>query len=381
MLRAADITLDALSADPYPIFSHLRRYEPVAFVPALDMWLVTKWDDVMEVTVNEERFTAATEPSWLNSVLGKNMLGSGGAEHRRLKDAIQPAFTQSALGQWVNEKLPLLCHAFIDNFPTDTAVDLMVDYAEPIAVMALVDALGWTTSSPSDIAGWTRGVCMGLANFSNDRDLAGIADAAKLGSGESITAQLAELRSCPAATGLQRIADHPHRLTDREIVANVRLMMSGGVNEPRDAIGLTVWALLTQPGALDECRSDGLWRQAVDETLRWVSPVATATRQVVSDTELGGVMLPAGALVAGVLASANRDDEHWDAPEAFQLRRSGAHLAFAAGAHICLGAWLGRQTVRVATQILFARRPNLVLAEPVDIVGFEFRGPVELWVR
>jgi cytochrome P450 len=379
-MKTSEITLDQLSADPYPILAELRRHEPVAFIPSLDMWLVTKWDDVMEVTVNEERFTAATEPSWLNTVLGPNMLGSGGQTHRRLKDATQPAFTQSATGWWVNDRLPQLCHELIDKFTEGAAVDLMTAYAEPLAVMALADALGWTTASTETIGGWTRGVCTGLANFANDPALAAIADAAKTESGASIAAQLDEVRACPVSSGLTQIAEHPNGLTDEEIIANVRLMMSGGINEPRDAICLTVWALLTQPGALEECRRDGLWRQAVDETLRWISPVATATRQVVADTELGGVMLPAGALVAAVLASANHDEDRWTAPAEFQLRRTGSHLGFAAGAHLCLGAWLGRQTVRVATQILFDRRPNLRLDREPEIVGFEFRGPTELWV-
>jgi cytochrome P450 len=379
-VKASEITLDQLSADPYPILAELRRDEPVAFVPSLDMWLVTKWDDVMEVTVNEERFTAATVPSWLNTVLGDNMLGSGGDVHRRLKDATQPAFTQSSTGRWVSERLPQLCHQLIDAFPDSEPVDLMTAYAEPLAVMALADALGWTTASTETIGGWTRGVCTGLANFTNDPDLAVIAEAAKQESGSSIAEQLESLRGCPVDSGLQKIVDHPNRLNDDEIVANVRLMMSGGINEPRDAICLTVWALLTQPGVLDECRTEGLWRQAVDETLRWISPVATATRQVVTDTTLGGVTLRAGSLVAAVLASANHDEERWTNPEEFQLRRTGTHLAFAAGAHLCLGAWLGRQTVRVATQILFERHPQLALTKEPEIVGFEFRGPTELWV-
>ena len=379
-MHTSDITLEQLSVDPYPILAELRQREPVAFIPSLDMWLVTKWDDVMEVTVNEERFTAATEPSWLNTVLGPNMLGSGGAVHRRLKDATQPAFTQSATGWWVAERLPQLCNDLIDRFPSAGAVDLMTAYAEPLAVMALADALGWTTASTEAIGGWTRGVCTGLANFANDPELAAIAETAKAESGESIATQLDKLRTCPGSSGLQKIVDHPHQLTEDEIIANVRLMMSGGINEPRDAICLTVLALLTQPGVLEECRRDGLWRQAVDETLRWISPVATATRQVVADTELGGVMLPAGSLVAAVLSSANHDEERWTAPKEFHLRRTGSHLAFAAGAHLCLGAWLGRQTVRVATQVLFERRPNLRLTSEPAIVGFEFRGPTELWV-
>jgi cytochrome P450 len=362
------ITLAQLELDPYPALARLRADEPVSHVPDMDMWLVTRWDDVQLVHDRPDLFTSATEPSWLNTVLGRNMLGSDGDDHRRLKDALQPSFTPTATGRWVSERLPEICDELIDAFePSGT--DLMTAYAEPIAVRALQDSLAWDNASWQQIGEWTRGVCTGLANFANDPVLSGIAARANTESGESIR---------------ERVVPHlAHTgLTPDEIVNNVRLCMSGGINEPRDGIALAVWALLTHPAALADCRSDDtLWRNACEELFRWISPVATSTRQTTADATVSGVTIPAGALVAAVISSANRDERRWSHPDRYDLhRKEGPHLAFSTGPHECLGAWLGRSTVRVAVQHLFRRLPGLHLrdADGVDIRGFEFRGPVRM---
>jgi cytochrome P450 len=360
------IGLAELEHDPYPALARLRAHEPVAFVPELDLWLITRWDDVEYVHQQPELFTSATEPSWLNSVLGVNMLGTDGTDHRRLKDALQPLFNPSATSIWVNEQLPLICDELIDSFdPSGT--DLLAEYAEPIAVRALQDSLGWHDVSWQQIGEWTRGVCTGLANFANDPHLAAIAASANAASGASIRAAVAPAL---AHTGL----------TPDEIVNNVRLCMSGGINEPRDGIALVAWALLTHREALAACcADDAMWRPACEELFRWISPVATSTRQTTADVTIGPATIPAGALVAAVLSSANRDERRWSRPDLFDIhRKEGTHLAFAAGAHVCLGAWLGRSTVRVAVQLLFDRLPKLALAEDVTIRGFEFRGPLSV---
>ena len=368
MSLGASITLAELEADPYPALARLRADEPVSFVPDLDMWLVTRWDDVEFVNAHPELFTSATEPSWLNTVLGRNMLGTDGEEHRRLKDALQPTFSPSSAGSWTNTRLPQLCDELLDEFDA-SGTDVMTAYAEPIAVIALQDALGWTNASWPEIGAWTRGVCTGLANFTNDPEPAAIAEHANEESGASIREVVVPRL---AATGL----------TPDEIVNNVRLCMSGGINEPRDGIALTIWALLTHPDALATCAADATrWRSACEELFRWISPVATATRQTTGDIELAGTRIPAGSMVAGVISSANRDERRYSHADVYDIdRREGAHMAFSTGAHVCLGAWLGRTTVRVAVQRFFERFPGAALTADVEISGFEFRGPTSLLV-
>lgn len=372
------ITLAQLEEDPYPVMAEMREHTPVGFVPSLDMWFVARWDDVRYVIDHPELFTAGTEPSWLREVLGPNMLACDGAEQRRLKEAFQPPFTPSVVGGWVTDRLPELCDELIDAFPAGP-VDLMAAYAEPIAVIALRDALGWHAPW-QDIARWTRGVCAGLANFENDPERAAVARIAHDESARSLAAQLA---SGDLTRGLAHLVGVG--MSTEEILGNVRLCMSGGINEPRDGIALVAWALLTHPAELAACHAEpGRWRAATEELFRWIAPVATATRQTTAEVTLGGVEIPAGAMVAALISSANRDERRYPTGHLYRPdRRDGPHLAFSDGPHVCLGAWLGRSTVRVAVEHLFTRLPGLRLVDPagVQIRGFEFRGPLDLLVE
>ena len=371
-LRASDLTLAVLEADPYPAFAHLQEHEPVAFVPSLDMWLVTRWDDVVYVCEHPELFRSNTEPSWLRDCLGENMLTLDGAEHDRLADGMRPPFVSSTAAPVVREGLPALFDQLIDSFDGDT-VELMTAYAEPLANLTLAAALGWTVDW-RDLAEWNRGVCTGIANFENDPERAGIAAKAN----RELAASLDE-----ALTRGELGMYVQHGFTRDEIVNNVRLMVSGGINEPRDGVALVMWVLLTQPEVMAAVRADrAVLRKVIEETFRWQSPVGTATRQAMVDTELHGVHIPQGSLVAACLSAANRDPERWADPHTFSLaRREGAHLAFAIGEHRCLGEWLGRQQVRLAVERLLDRFDSIELAEPAVLSGFEFRGPLALHVR
>jgi cytochrome P450 len=146
-----------------------------------------------------------------------------------------------------------------------------------------------------------------------------------------------------------------------------------------------VFALGTHTAQLDDVRADpALVKPAVEETLRWAGPVGTATRQATRPVEIEGVALPEGALVGAVLSSANRDPRRFTAPDRFDLhRKEGAHLAFSAGNHFCLGAWFGRHLARVSLEILLDRLPNLRVDpdRPVTLSGWEFRAPDSTWVR
>jgi cytochrome P450 len=174
-------------------------------------------------------------------------------------------------------------------------------------------------------------------------------------------------------------------MTREEIVANTKLMLSGGLQEPRDLIALVVYALGSNPNQFDDVRANRtLIKAAVEETLRWAGPVGTSTRQTTETTELAGVKLEEGALVGAVLSSANRDPRRFTDPDRFDVhRKEGAHLAFAIGMHFCLGAWFGRHLARVSLEILLDRLPGLRLdPERVPTLrGWEFRAPDSMWVR
>jgi len=382
------ITLEELERDPCPIYARLRDEEPVSWVPAVQLWLVTRHDDVRLVDLTPDLFTAETDPSTLNRTMGKNMLGSEGPDQQRIRRITEIPFHPRDVEERTQGMIPKLAHELVDSFVDRGEVDLFTAYADPMSVQALRFMLGLDEIPWEDLLRWNQGMMPGLANFEGNPDKQAPADAASAELGEAIERVLDRLQDEPDGSVLSWMLHHQadgDRMTREEIVANTKLMLSGGLQEPRDLIALVVWALGTHPDQLDEVRvNHALIKPAVEETLRWVGPVGTATRQTTRATELAGVQLAAGDLIGAVLTSANRDPRRFTDPDRFDIhRKEGAHLAFSAGTHFCLGAWFGRHLARVSLEILLDRLPNLRLdpKRPVTLSGWEFRAPDSTWIR
>ncbi|MFQ5967356.1 MAG: cytochrome P450 [Acidimicrobiia bacterium] len=379
------VTLEDLEADPNPILSRLRGEEPVSYIASMQMWLVTRWDDIEYVEDHPELFTAATVPSFLARTLGSNMLTVDPPEHTRIKEAMLPPFQPGGYsGSYARGMLPAICDELIDGFFEQGEVEIMEAYAAPVSTISLKTALGLDNVTWQQLWAWCEGLITDLANFEDDPELKAIGEKTKSELGAALQSRMEELREIADDSALSHMLTEAEKgnLSEEEIVNNVRLMISGGINEPRDGIGLVAWVLLTVPGLRGEVEgSPRLWTRLVEEVFRLYSPVGTITRMATQDVEIGGVTIPEGALVAGVLRSANLDEDHWERPNEFDIgRREGQHAAFALGVHRCLGEWLGRQEVRVGTQKLFERLPGLRLHpdETVELHGFEFRGPHSL---
>ncbi len=377
---ADEIDLASLEADPAPILARLRAESPVCFVPALEMWLVTRWDDVANIEAHPELFSAATEPSFLARALGRNMLTVDPPDHTRLQGIMKPPFQPGGRsGSFVSDQLGALAEGLVAQLDPE-GFDLMAAYAQPLAAGSLATVLGLDHHGLDRIWTWCEGLCADIANFENDPDVTETADQVKHELGAAIDERIAGVDSSDesAIAFFVRAGASPE-----EIVNNVRLMISGGINEPRDGIGLVAWVLMTRPDLRARIDAEpGKLRRLIEEVFRVHSPVGTVTRQATRDVKIGGVTIPEGDLVAGVLRSVNLDEEHWTNPTEIDLdRREGGHAAFALGAHRCLGEWLGRQEVRVGVERLFARFPDLALdpsAGAVELSGFEFRGPASL---
>jgi cytochrome P450 len=148
---------------------------------------------------------------------------------------------------------------------------------------------------------------------------------------------------------MMRHDDEGEGMTREEIIANTKLMLSGGLQEPRDLIALTVWALGSDPRQLERVREDrSLVKAAVEETLRWAGPVGTSTRQTTRATDLAGVALEEGALIGAVLSSAGRDPARFTDPDRFDVGRKEARTSRSRSARTSVWAWFGRYLARVA---------------------------------
>jgi cytochrome P450 len=378
MVDPASITLADLETDPHPILAELRELAPATYVPSIDMWLVTRWYDVVYVCEHPDLFTANTEPSWLRDCLGENMLTLDGEPHDRLANGMRPPFAGTPAGRAMAERLNSMLDEVIDGFAASKRADLMPRYAEPLANLTLLEALGFDTVTWQQLAEWCHGVITGLANFENEPEKAAIAATAHGELGGALGTYLEVVDTDHDSRGLGSYVEAG--FTREEITNNVRLMISGGINEPRDAVGLVMYEILKDPQLHERVLEDrSTIRKIIEETFRFHSPVGTATRQTTRDVDLDGVTILEGAMVAAVLTAANRDPRRWSDPDSFLVdRREGAHLAFSVGEHRCLGEWMGRQQVRIGVERLLDRLPGLRLDGEVELYGFEFRGPSAL---
>jgi cytochrome P450 len=381
------LTVEDLEQDPYPIYKRLRDEEPVSYVDSVGLWLVTRWEDVVHVDKTPDLFTGETDPSTLNRTFGTNLLGSEGPYHDRIRSIIYPAFRVAAIGHYPDEVIAPIANELIDAFADRGEADFVSEFAEPLSTRVVKRALGLDV--PDDtLRRWFVELATGAANFEADPEKQKIADAASAEVNETLDPILDRLESSPDDTLLSSMLHSEvegERLTRDEIKSNLKVMIVGGLQAGTDLIALSLWALLAHPEQADEVKADpSLINQAIEEGARWHSPVGTSTRQATRDTELGGVELEKGALIAAVLASANRDERNWTEPDRYDIRRKeGSHLAFATGPHLCIGARLGRYEARTAFRILFERLPSIRLDDerPIEISGWEFRSPHHLWLK
>src|SRR5919202_2444318 len=172
------ITVEELERDPYPAYARLRADEPVSWVESVELWLVTRWDDVSHVIKTPDVFTAETEPSTLNRTFGKNLLGSEGPYHQRIRSIIQPWFRNQAIGHFPDEVIAPVAGELIDGFAARGEVELASEFAEPLSVRVLKRATGIEEIDDDTLRRWFQNLAEGAANFEGDPERQRVADAA-----------------------------------------------------------------------------------------------------------------------------------------------------------------------------------------------------------
>ena len=374
MSVGTEISVEQLESDPYPIYKQLRAEEPVCFVDSVGLWLVTRWDDVQHVDKSPEVYTGETEPSTLRRTFGANLLASEGAYHSRIRSIIYPWFRVGAIGDYPDNVIAPIANELVDGFAERGSCELVSEFAEPLSARVLKRALGLGFVEEDTLRRWFVELATGAANFEGDPEKQAIADGASAEVNETLAPVIERLEREPDDTLLSSMVHtevEGERLTREEIQSNLKVMIVGGLQATTDLIALSMWAVLSHPEQLEEVRADPkLVNTAIEEAARWHAPVGTSTRQTTRDTELGGVKLEKGALVAAVLASANHDERNWSDPERYDIhRREGSHLAFATGPHLCIGARLARYETRTAWRVLLDRLPGLRLdpERPIEI--------------
>jgi cytochrome P450 len=367
-------------SDPYRAYRRLRDEQPVV---RCDMWmgpgyLVTRYDDVRTVLTEPETYSAHANANGIGLVMGRTILEMDGREHTRHRGIIAPAFVPMALRSDLPQVIAGIADELVDRIAGDGHAELVTQFTSTIPIRVIAHVIGIPMEDYTIFHAWG----LDIIGFTSDPPRA-FAAARQLVA--FLTPLLAARRAAPRADLLSRLAHAEvdgERLTDEEIFSFLRLLLPAGAETTFRLIGNLLHALLCHPRSLaavrdDEARLSG----AIEEALRWESPVQYAARETTRPTMLGGVELPAAAQVLVALGSANRDERRFAEPDSFQLdRQPEDHMAFGFGRHFCVGAHLARLEAHTAVRTLLHRLPDLRLADDAEprIVGLAFRSPTAL---
>jgi cytochrome P450 PksS len=377
-----NIASSAFKANPYPFYARLRSEAPVYPVPLPDgrtAWLITRYDDVA-AALKYERFAkdqrnaltpgqVARQP-WVPKMfepLARNMLDLDPPDHTRLRALVHKAFTPR-LVERIRPRIEALTAALLAQVQAKGCMDLIRDYALPAPTTIIAEMLGVPVEDRHKFHRWSSMIVS--ATTSDWRRLTAIPSIWQFL--RYIRKLIRGRRAGPRDDllgALVQTEEAGEQLSEDELLAMVFLLLVAGHETTVNLIGNGTLALLEHPRQMERLRNDpALIGPAVEELLRYYSPVETATeRYAREDVRVAGVTIPQGSLVFAVLASANRDERQFADPDALDLAREpNRHLAFGQGTHFCLGASLARLEGQIAIHTLLTRAPDLRLACPLD---------------
>lgn len=386
------IMSDPMNDDPYAGYRDLRSKAP-ALITADGTVVLTrhadcdaalrhrgmgKTDDMrgyLLTPIPEEEFSKAL------ALLKRSMSFANPPEHTRLRQQVSSAFTNrhvDALRAQITERTD----ALLDQLAAEPGADFISVAARPLPVSVMADLLGLPESDRTTITPKFRDFAA-LAEPLVDADVFARATVAQAELATYFAGQLASKRERPAGDLLSRLtsAQAAEALDETEVIATVLLLFGAGIETTTNLLGNGLHALLTHPDQLARLRAHpDLIPSAVEEFLRYDSPVQLDARTVLEPVTFAGVDLEPGRTVTTVLGAANRDPERFADPDTFDIGRAdNGHLSFAAGAHFCLGAHLTRLEVQVFLERLLARFGTVALdGVPRRRPGLGLRGLAEL---
>src|SRR6202045_2017467 len=389
------VTLDFTGeTSPYPFFEYKRRTEPVyhgslmdtdLLPPELkpdDAWVLFGYDGVFQAFRDDRIFTSASYDKTIGLVMGHTILAMGGKEHHDHRSLVAKAFRASALERWEPSVIGPVCDQLIDEIKNDGQADLVkaVTFEFPTRIISTLLGL------PTEDLDMFRRLSLDLISIPTDI-VAGLNAAAELHGYFLDQVEQRRRKITDDIIGDLVAAEiDGEKLTDEAIIAFLRLLLPAGLETTYRSSGNLLYLLLTHPEQLAMVQQDrSLIPAAIEEGLRVETPLTMVMRTPTQEIEIGGKPIPADAQVDMCMGSANRDESRWPDPNTFDIHRPRhAHIAFAAGIHMCLGIHLARLETRVMLSSLLDRVKDLAFVsddgsgEESKIVGLTFRSPNKL---
>jgi cytochrome P450 len=382
MAIGADVSLAALEGEPYELLARLREEEPVAWLPVLDGWLVTRRDLAMQVMRDADVFTVDDPRFSTGQVVGSSMLTLDGVEHRRHREPFAGPFRLAPVRERFSAPVADETERLIDGIEVDGQAELRRAVAGPLAVAVVTHALGFDDADVGAVLGWYDEIVGAVNEITAGRLLP---DAGREAYAALSAAMEPALDREPEASLLAAAASAAGGLERERVLSNAAVMLFGGIETTEGMIANAVLHLLSDPSQLAAVKQEpGLLPNAIEESLRLEPAAAVIDRYATEDVELAGAPIRRGDLVRISITAANRDPATFDDPDRFDVRRdnAGRHLAFAHGPHVCIGMHLARLEAHTAVERLLRRLPALRLdpTHPARPRGLVFRKPPELRV-
>lgn len=389
--RGTVVELDSTEflADPFGAYDRLRRGSAVhrattRYLGDAELYVLPRYRDCVDLTT-DPRFRRVVEgaehpqiPEALRFMTTDSMIYKDDPEHLRLRKLVSRAFTPKAIAR-LTDRVEAVTTELLDGFGRDQDIDLITDYALPIPVTVISEMVGVDEADRGRFHDGMKLIIDGMTTYSLEAMAEKMAELI-----DFVRSLIARRRAEPAEdimTGLIHASDQGDTLSEDEVVAMVFLLVTAGYETTYNLISNGVAALLCHPDQLGLLQANPeLIGTAVEEILRFTGTIGgTKPNYATADVELHGTVIPRGAMVIPLLASANRDPDVFDQPEVFDITRSpNYHIAFSKGPHFCLGANLARMETRVAISNLITRFPNLTLTvDPAELPTV----PVPFWRR
>ncbi|HEX2274787.1 MAG TPA: cytochrome P450 [Acidimicrobiales bacterium] len=393
--RIADPFPAEYRADPYPLYDWVRGNDPVHRAPDGN-WVLVRYADASFV-LRDPRFS--NNPSWLGPeamaqgatspirVAGSRvMMFLDPPDHTRLRSLVSKAFTPKVV-EGLRPRIQALVDEALDAVAEQGEMDVLADLGYPLPTIVICELLGVPVEDRELFKDWSADASRLLdGHLPSDVETRGLAATMQLA--QYFTDLVEKRKADPRDDLLSAMIaaeEGGQRLTHEELLTTSTLLLLAGFETTMNLVGNGVLVLLQHPSELARLRSDpALDRPAVEELLRFEGPVHVTARIATTDVEVGGQLIRKGEQAAVVLAAANRDPDQFADPNRLDVGRAdNRHLAFAAGAHYCLGAALARIEARAAIATLVRRFPDLALVttEPQWRDHFVIRGLKELRVR
>jgi len=382
--------------DPFPVYAALRDGGAVHWNESQESFLATRYADCVNVlrapgtsvdNRNAGRIAGRRAALRANTPLAaldvRPMLFADPPDHTRLRSLVSKAFTPKRV-EALRPHIVELVDDLLDAAAERGAMDVVADLAFPLPVIVICELLGVPVADRDELKAWSRDLARTIDPIISEAD-AMQAAMAGMHFVNYLNHLIDERRQSPnddLLSALIAVEDEGERLTHQELLVNTILLFVAGHETTQNLIGNGVLALLSHPEQMTWLRVDpALERSAVEEVLRYDSPVQVTARIFTEDGSVAGVPIPAGETVILLLGSAHRDPEQFEDPDRFDIRRenAGRNLAFGHGIHHCLGAPLARVEGQIAIGRLVRRFPRLALAgEPVRAEMFTLRGLASL---